>query len=335
MDNKKIAYFDSGTSNTRIYLLNEKFEVLYTEKKSIGSKDSAIAGSNAVLIEGLWELYEGMLRVNGLSDRDIAEIYMSGMITSPYGMVEVPHLILPLEINDFAENIHCHFEEKRFNREIYLIPGMKTKGGDISFVNNLRGEEIEIMGTFDELTGCCPNQKIAVIMPGSHTHIICIENDQMTDIISNFTGELFHALKTATILAPVLSADAKELDREALLLGCENLRRFGFNRAIYIGHAMRLFNYGDEAARMSYIEGVTLGDVGNVLEYYCENFWNGCETAAIAADETMYEIYSTILSQSKFIRKVIWLPISKTKSYAVEGLRKIIECRIKKEKHND
>ena len=53
-----ILYYDSGTSNTRAYLLNRDFQVKYTVKKAVGSKDSAIAGSNRVLIEGMKELYD-------------------------------------------------------------------------------------------------------------------------------------------------------------------------------------------------------------------------------------------------------------------------------------
>ncbi|WP_157910320.1 2-dehydro-3-deoxygalactonokinase [Petroclostridium xylanilyticum] len=328
MKDKKIVYYDSGTSNTRIYLLNEDFEVLFTEKKNVGSKDSAIAGSNNVLIDGMKELYDVLLQENELSDEDISEIYASGMVTSPYGLIEVPHLIIPITIKNFAESIYCHYEGKRFKRNIYLVPGIKTTGDDISFINNMRGEEIEIIGTLDELIKKCPDEKVAVIMPGSHTHIACIENDEIKDIISNFTGELFYALKTATILSPVLSVEAKEFNKEMILKGCENLRRFGINRAIYICHAMRLFNNGDEISRLSYIEGVITGAVGNVLDYYCEYFWTGCETAAIVANEKMYEIYSTILSQSKFIKNIIWMPISNKKSYAIDGLRKIINSKI-------
>ena len=51
---KYIVYFDSGTSNSRIYLLDKDFQVLYVDKKNVGSRNSSIEGSNRVLIEGMF-----------------------------------------------------------------------------------------------------------------------------------------------------------------------------------------------------------------------------------------------------------------------------------------
>ena len=53
-----LLYFDSGTSNTRAYLLDRNFQVKYVAKKAVGSKDSAIAGSNRVLVEGMKALHD-------------------------------------------------------------------------------------------------------------------------------------------------------------------------------------------------------------------------------------------------------------------------------------
>ena len=100
-----ILYYDSGTSNTRAYLLNRDFQVKYTVKKAVGSKDSAIAGSNRVLIEGMKELYDDVLSANALEEGDIDAIYASGMITSPYGLKEVPHLALPLTVGGLAAGL--------------------------------------------------------------------------------------------------------------------------------------------------------------------------------------------------------------------------------------
>ncbi|MCI5481794.1 MAG: 2-dehydro-3-deoxygalactonokinase, partial [Lachnospiraceae bacterium] len=121
---KYIVYFDSGTSNSRIYLLDRDFEVLYVDKKNVGSRNSSIEGSNRVLIEGLYELYTKLMNEKNLKEEDIENIYMSGMITSPYGMKEVPHLVLPLTVQGFADSLYCHYEDTCFKRNIYLVPGI-------------------------------------------------------------------------------------------------------------------------------------------------------------------------------------------------------------------
>lgn len=90
MKKNYILYFDSGTSNTRAYLLDRDFRICDSAKRTVGSKDSAIAGSNRVLIEGMKILYDQVLEANSLSDGDVEAIYASGMVTSPYGLKEVP-----------------------------------------------------------------------------------------------------------------------------------------------------------------------------------------------------------------------------------------------------
>ena len=69
-----ILYYDSGTSNTRAYLLDRDFQVQYTAKTAVGSKDSAISGSNAVLIQGMRALYDRVLSANGLKEEDMEVI---------------------------------------------------------------------------------------------------------------------------------------------------------------------------------------------------------------------------------------------------------------------
>lgn len=325
-----LLYYDSGTSNTRAYLLNRDFQVLYTAKKNVGSKDSAITGSNHVLIRGMKELYDGVLSANALEDGDISAIYASGMITSPYGLKEVPHLVLPITIAGFADSLVPFYEDTCFHREIILVPGLKTVSDDFSFVNNMRGEEIEIIGALDELSASGAPEDLALILPGSHTHVTYLRGEQITGIISNFTGELFHAIRQETILSPVLSWDGLPPDREMVRKGYENLKRFGFNRALYICHAMRTFGEGTPHQRFSYGEGVILGGVRESLEYYCGRFWPGCRTAALVSDEFMYRFFSILFEDSPLIDRVLWLPISETKSYAVSGLRKILSVKGRK-----
>lgn len=322
-----ILYYDSGTSNTRAYLLDRDFSVLDTAKTAVGSKDSAIAGSNRVLIEGLWGLYNRMLSANGLEEGDISAIYASGMITCAYGLKEVPHLVLPVTVEGLAGQLVPFLEDTLFHREIVLVPGLKTVHDDITFVNNMRGEEIEVVGALDELQRLGAPRDLAMILPGSHTHVTCLQGEQITGILSNFTGELFHAIQKETILSPVLQWDGSPPDREMVLKGYENLEKFGFNRALYICRAMDAFGKGTPAQRFSYGEGVILGGVRQSLEYYCKHFWTACRTAVLVSDEFMYQLFSILLEDSPCIDRVLWLPISAEKSYGVSGLKKILSCR--------
>ena len=324
---KYIVYFDSGTSNSRIYLLDKDFQVLYVDKKNMGSRNSSIEGSNRVLIEGLYELYTKLLQEKHLTEEDVTSIYMSGMITSPYGMKEVPHLKVPLSVQEFADSLYCHYEDTLFHRNIYLVPGLKTVNDDFSFVGNMRGEEIEIIGTLDELRSRGITHA-ALMMPGSHTHVTYVKDDVVSDIISNFTGELFYALKKETIMAltskqraalrsaantidPVFQIGKGEID-ETLIQGVKDCL-----------DARELIKLKVLENSMYNAREVN-GGVRKSLEYYCEHFWKGCDTLVIVSDEFMYRLFSIIFEGSPYIKNIVWMPISATKSYAVEGLRKIV-----------
>ena len=325
MQDGYILYFDSGTTNTRAYLLNADLEVCHVIRRGIGSKDSAISGSNKVLVDCLCDMYHRMLEENHLSGDSIKSIYASGMVTSPYGLHEVPHLTVPLDIRKFAESLYRFRESSGIGRDIWLIPGLKTDRDDFSFAGNMRGEEIEIIGAMDELKKLGIHDA-ALMLPGSHTHIAYVKNDTVADIVSNFTGELFHALKSETVLAPVMDCVPEALDEDMIRLGADNCRRFGFNRAIYICRAMRIMNKYLPEQRFAYCEGVVNGGLGQILEYYLRNIWSDCKTVVLISDEFMYKLLSVIVSETcgELVRDIIWLRADRQTSYSVGGLKRII-----------
>ncbi len=322
------VYFDLGTSNVRLFVLDGALNTLYTARRALGAKDSAIAGNNEALIAGMKAMYNTALSALSFKDADVVQIYASGMATSPYGFEEVPHCEAPVTVAEFARRgVFSHREKKAFHREVLLVAGMKTTADDIAFINNTRGEEIEVVGVMETLEQCFGDEPAAVILPGSHTHVMLAGAGAIRGIVSNFTGELFHALKTQTILAPVMEAEFDRPDTDALLLGAQNAARFGFNRALYIGHAMRLFQQGDARARRCYCEGVISGGVITALDYYVENVWQGCRNAAIVSNAYMGEVFLALLTQSRTIENVRRIEIDAHKSYALEGLKRIVRCR--------
>lgn len=329
MDKRYYVYFDSGTTNSRGYLLDSELNMLDMEKAAVGSKDSAIAGTNLVLIDGLYGIYTKLLDKNSIADCDIIDIYLSGMVTCPYGLCEVPHLAIPITARMFAEKVYPFLEEQRFKRTVWLIPGMKTISEDFAYVNNVRGEEIEIIGLMNTLSEMTQGRDAAIVMPGSHTHTMHVRGNDILGILSNFTGELFHALKTATIMSPELDAKVDSLDLDMVKYGVSNLKKFGFNRALYIGHALRMFDEGDERTRLSYCQGVIFGGVALSLGEYCRTRWTECKTAVIVADPKVMDLYKAVLSECDEIEEVLEIPLSPSKSYALEGFRKIISLRNK------
>lgn len=228
------VYFDSGTTNSRIFVL-EGGHVLYHEKAGTGCRDAALAGDSSILTRALWRLYQNALDTLHIKDEQVQGIYLSGMATSPSGLQEVEHLSLPAGLRELRENIVSYRENSFFHRELLLIPGLKTcaRGVTVSpeeafLVNNVRGEETEILGILCEtgLTDC------VVLLPGTHTQAAVVENGRITDLLSTVTGELYGAILQDTIIGS--SIEEGPLSTEWVKKGVQALRRFGFNRALYI-----------------------------------------------------------------------------------------------------
>lgn len=253
------VYFDSGTTNSRIFVL-EGGNVLYHEKAGTGCRDAALAGDSSILTRALWRLYQNALDTLHIKDEQVQGIYLSGMATSSSGLQEVEHLSLPAGLRELRENIVSYRENSFFHRELLLIPGLKTcaRGVTVSpeeafLVNNVRGEETEILGILCEtgLTDC------AVLLPGTHTQAAMVENGRITDLLSTVTGELYGAILQDTIIGS--SIEEGPLSTEWVKKGVQALRRFGFNRALYITRSLELFSHTTGEERKSFLEGVVNG----------------------------------------------------------------------------
>ena len=283
-------YFNSGTSNTRIYLVKD-FKVVDFLEKNVGSKDSSILGSNIVLLKGLKELYDSILNNNNLSDNNINRVYASGMVTSPFGIKEVSHITVPVSIKRLYDTIYKYYEPDFFKRSIYLIRGVKTIGEDfvanrynISSINNMRGEEIETFGMLSMVKEDWKEDGVSVFLPGSHTHIVYIKHGSIKDILSTFSGELFYAVSTSTILATSIDSKTDKIDEEMLLMGFQALKEYGINRALYLVNTMKIFSKLDKVEKTSFLEGVIMGGVILAFEKILEDKWMDIKGIAIVGN---------------------------------------------------
>lgn len=290
------VYFDAGTTNIRAYLLQNEY-VLDKQRKSVGSRDVSVTGSNTLLLENLYSIYNDLLNGNKLQDDDIAEIYASGMVTSPFGIKEVPHLSTPLSIDKLQNNLYVHPETIFFGRNLRLIRGVKTVTEDFNVtrdnfnkVNNMRGEEIEVFGILTMVKN--RNWKeCGIFLPGSHTHIVRCKNGVLQDIISTFSGELFRALKKETILADSIDLSLKHFDKEMIELGAELSQIQGINRALYLVNTMQVFTEMSQKEKTSFLEGVLTAGVIKIFQQE----WPDIDNVIISAPSPLPEVYHSIL----------------------------------------
>ena len=291
------VYFDSGTTNTRMYVLNTSGELIFTSKKSVGSKATVLTNDRQFLVRELYALYNSMLEHLHLKDSDISSIWMSGMVTSKNGIIEVPYISVPITLKFLADEVFTYFEPNFFRRDILFIPGIKSVPKELQIeisnvdqVNNMRGEETEIMGILS--CGIATKGSCVIVLPGSHTQAAILQDGIIVNIISTVTGELYKAIQKETILSENLTDVGSAVDKEMVALGYKNLVRHGFNRAIYIVRSLLLFTEATDFQRSSYLEGVLNGGVIQAVKAVLGEKSN--VNFFISGSETQYQIFSAI-----------------------------------------
>jgi 2-dehydro-3-deoxygalactonokinase len=65
------ATINCGTTNSRVYILNDAADIIYKGSKRVGVKDTAVNGSNNIFKIGLKELFENTVHEAGLNLKDI------------------------------------------------------------------------------------------------------------------------------------------------------------------------------------------------------------------------------------------------------------------------
>lgn len=315
-------YFDSGTTNTRACLLRGQ-TVLRQAEIPIGSRDSALHQDKSVLISALKKLYDEVLLDAGLSDEAVSYIYLSGMISSPSGLVEIEHLSTPVDFQKLRAGIVTYYEDQFFRRILHIIPGIKTlpQGVTASIetvadANNMRGEETELFGILHRFPDLAMGHSI-ILLPGSHTQAAFLHDGRIENISSTVTGELYHAVVGHTILGSSLNGEKKtELLPDLVCMGYDIVHQYGFNRALYVVRSMNLFSDSTLAERRSYIEGVINSGVMDAIVHVMKDKKGAI---AVAGPHTQYEIFSAFADRLFPQFKIVEVPVTPALPFAVEG----------------
>lgn len=226
---KAYVYFDSGTTNTRGYLICNGI-VKDSIKENIGTINNVLEDDPKVLESEVYKIYQKLLERNDMVDEQINDIYMSGMATSCNGIFETDYMNVPVSVKKYAQDITYH-DNETFQRKIGYLTGLAVRPvpegelGNIEQFNNVRGEEIELFGIIRSYQTIYKDKIVATIMPGSHTHIWFSQNDQIIDILSCIGGEFFAAIAEHTIIKASVTSNPTVIKEDALRYGFEALKK--------------------------------------------------------------------------------------------------------------
>jgi 2-dehydro-3-deoxygalactonokinase len=238
------ATIDCGTTNSRVYILNEDGEVLGKAVKKIGVRDTALTGNNKKLKEGLKEIFNNVLKSTNRGLTEIEFVISSGMITSEIGLLEIPHIWAPASIDDLSTSIYKVHDTLVFPIDvpIYFIRGIKNKYDpsstqvkNVGLLDFMRGEEVQVAGLISSYHLEFP---VTVIILSSHTKFISIDNKQnILGSITTISGQMYEAIVKETFIGKSIRNidgfdDIDYLDYEIIDIASEWVNTGGFLRTM-------------------------------------------------------------------------------------------------------
>lgn len=258
-----VITLDTGTTNTRVTLWKNK-KAIDKVSRRIGVRNTAIDGNNKKLKNALKKAIFEVLDNNNLKLNEVIEILASGMITSNMGLIEVPHLLGPVGIEELANGMVSHYIPDVVDKEIWFVPGFKNNIREVTLENYedmdiMRGEEVEAIGLLERL-----NVKVEslIILPGSHSKFVSINNEgKITGCLTSLAGELVSAITNNTIIAGSLEHSlASEFNHKMVVEGYRNGSKCGLNRTIFSVRIIDQFTNLSANDKANFLLGTVLSD---------------------------------------------------------------------------
>ena len=220
---------DGGTTNTRISLVREG-RVCDVQRLSVGARDG-----NAALKAALREGIAQILSRNACTERDVLRILASGMITSEYGLCDLPHIHVPAGRVELTKALFETVIDEVSTVPFCFIRGVRAVGDGPDGTDMMRGEETELMGLLAQ-----GESDTLYILPGSHSkHIEVDGKGRIAAFRTMMTGELLAAVMEHTILRDAADFAHNTLVEDRLLEGYSYCEQHGFNETIFKTRVLR------------------------------------------------------------------------------------------------
>src|SRR5215470_896671 len=258
---------DAGTTNMRVWFTAGD-RVIARARAGVGVRDTARDGSSERLRAALRELIDRVR--NDARDQGFAQspecapecVIAAGMITSPIGLAEVPHVPTPAGLEELAAATRQYSFPEITDLPILLIPGARSgprrcDQETVGTTDVMRGEETLLIG-LHALGLISPRSTLLNL--GSHWKVIEFDaRARIASSVTSMTGELIHTAQTQTILADsVPQARPSVIDQTWLEAGMREQRRSGLARALFCVRLLEQGSDGSAEQRLSFLIGAFL-----------------------------------------------------------------------------
>ena len=265
------AVIDCGTTNTRIFLRDDRQEMIAQGAKKVGVRDTSITGSRETLKTGVEELYRSVLQEHGIDGKQVRFAIASGMITSEIGLMEIPHLVAPCGLAELSGQVEVVNDPAVLDIgvPVCFIRGVRNDYGDnataadLRRVDFMRGEEVQCMGILTEMN---PELPVNIVVLSSHTKLIHIDaGGRIASSLTSMSGQIFEALKNSTNVGKSIVACGGEEPggysfEELVEIARDCVENAGFVRTMLMPRFMQVLLKTDSDERRLFVDAAIAVD---------------------------------------------------------------------------
>ncbi|AXE17321.1 2-keto-3-deoxy-galactonokinase [Runella rosea] len=218
---------------------------------------------------------------------DGIEIVISGMASSSIGMYEVPYATLPYDVDGAQTAVHRLEADAYLPHDILLISGIRSEH-DV-----MRGEETQLVG-LAELLHLSENQRYILILPGTHSKHLYVQNNRLIDFQTYMTGEVFSMISHHSILKESVekaSLELSVLEIDAFKMGVRESGARGVLRNLFRVRTNQLFQKWTKKENGLYLSGLLIGSEIHDLLAETEG------QLVLCSGNNLYELYKAAVEE--------------------------------------
>jgi 2-dehydro-3-deoxygalactonokinase len=249
-----MVLLDVGSTNSRAWLVAGG-AILRRATAAVGVRDCARSGSTALVRGTVRDLVASLW-----ADAEPCPVAAAGMITSPLGLADVPHVPAPAGLDDLARGCAVVRAPDVCPAPILLVPGVRTEappgkpgGGDV-----MRGEETLAMGLLEQGV-LAPGAGLLTV--GSHWKLTRLDTQgRIASSRTSLGGETVQALQTGTLLSSSLPAGPLgDCDPAWVEAGAAAAGEHGLLRAAFMVRLLEQAGGTTPAQRFNWLVGACAG----------------------------------------------------------------------------
>jgi 2-dehydro-3-deoxygalactonokinase len=253
-------------------------------------------------------------------------VIAAGMITSPLGLTEVPHVAAPAGKCEIAARVRRDYFPDITELPVFLVPGVRS--GSANSDPQLIGESDVMRG---EETLCVGLLKLGLLKAGgtllnlgSHWKAITVDKDaHVATSVTSMSGELIHAAQSQTILASALTQERPAtLNEEWIQAGMREQRRSGLSRALFCVRLLEQRNECTPDDRFAFLIGAFVAsDLDSLVK---RGLLTSDRPVVITGGKVVASAWNCALSEISIGATIISTDLLELAM--IQGLMDIMEC---------